>query len=340
MRFTLKHASLERLQSLEVFMRKFSFLFIFLLSFSSFAAKELVDKILVVVNNETVLLSDLKKLQQRIQKPGAVDDTLLLGEKPETLKGDRKAQIDFLIREKLVESEIKRLNFSVTDDRVESEMNTLAKRAQMSRADFNKYIARQGFTEAEYKSILKTRLERQSFFESEIVSKLRITDEDAFGEFQSKNPNYRPNVNEFSIAQIFFSPKKGGAQAALDRANAISNRLHAGENFETLANQNNETPGANKDGVVGTFRSGEFLPEIERAVGSLSANEVSGVIKSPAGYHIVKVLSKKTTMDPNFLKVKEMIKASLVEKNFQRQLKNWFEVKKQDAYIYNQASTN
>lgn len=319
-------------------MRLFIFSILFFCGLSSFAAKELVNKVLVVVNSETVLLSDLKKLQTRIQKPGAIDDTLLLGEKPESLKNNRKAQIEFLIREKLVESEIKRQNFSVTDERVESEMNNLAKRANLTRPDFNKFIARQGFSVEEYKEILKARLERQSFFESEIVSKLRITDEDAYGEFQSKNPNYKPNVNEFKISQIFFSPKKGGPQGALDRATAVASRIQAGESFETLANQLNETPGANKDGFLGTFRSGEFMAEIERAVGNLSANEVSGVIKSPAGFHIVKVLSKKTTLDPNFVKVKEMIKASLVEKNFQRQLKNWFEVKKQDAYIYNQSS--
>lgn len=321
-------------------MRVLTISIILFLSLSSFAAKELVNKVLVVVNSEIILLSDLKKLQQRIQKSGAIDDTLLLGEKVETLKNDRKAQIDFLVREKLVESEIKRQNFAVTDERVEAEMNSLAKRAQMSRADFNKYIGRQGFQVDEYKEILKARIERQSFFESEIVSKLRITDEDAYGEFQIKNPNYKPNVNEFKISQIFFSPKNGGGQSALDRANAIASRIQAGESFEALANQNNETPGANKDGVLGTFRTGEFLPEIERAVSGLSTNETSNVIKSNVGFHIVKVLSKKVTQDPSFLRVKEMIKASLVEKNFQRQLKNWFEVKKQDAYIYNSSTTN
>ncbi len=319
-------------------MKYLFFALFFCVTATSFAAKELVNKILVIVNSEIVLQSDMKKLEERIQKPGAVDETLLLGEKLDSLKNNKKAQLDFLIREKLVESEIKSKNFAVTDDRVEAEMTTLATRAQMSRPDFNKYVGRQGFTVEEYKEILKARLERQSFFENEIVSKLRITDEDAFGEFQAKNPKYRPNVNEFKIAQIFFSPSKGGGQAALDRAKAISNRIQAGERFENLANTNNETPGANRDGVLGTFKSGEFLPEIESAIGNLSANEVSGVIKSAAGFHIVKVLSKKTTVDPNFLKVKEMIKASLVEKNFQRQLKNWFEVKKQDAYISNQTS--
>ncbi len=314
--------------------------FIVLLSQSLAFSKDVVDKILVVVNSEIVLQSDLKKLQDRIQKAGAIDETLLLGEKIDSLKNNRKAQLDFLIREKLVESEIKRQNFTVTDDRVESEMNQMAKKAQMPRPEFDKYVGRQGFLVEDYKEILKGRLERQSFFENEIVSKLRITDEDAYSEFQTKNPNYRANVNEFKIAQIFFSPRKGGGDSsALARAQSAVSRIRAGERFETLANQLNETPGANADGVLGTFKSGEFLPEIEKAVSGLSVNDVSGVIKSSAGYHVVKVLSKKTTVDPNFVKVKENIKASLVEKNFQRQLKNWFESKKQDAYINNQDST-
>lgn len=315
---------------------KNAFVFLLLILCSSHSqSKELVNKILVNVNTEIVLQSDLKKLQERLNKNGAIDESLLLGENKETLLNNPTSQIDFLIREKLVESEIKRLNYAVTDDRVEAELVQMSKKAQMSRSEFGKYLLKQGFQIEEYKEILKTRIERQSFFENEIVSKLRITDEDAYSEFQIKNPNYRPNVNEFTIAQIFFNPKKGGAEAALQRANLAIQKIN-NESFESVANAVNETPDANKDGYLGTFKSGEFISEIEKAIGSLAANQVSAVIKSHAGYHIVKVISKKTTLDPNFLKVKDMIKSSLIEKNFQRQLKNWFETKKQDAYILKQ----
>lgn len=308
-----------------------------ILIFSFFAqAKEVVNKIIVTVNSEIILQSDLKKLQSRLGKAGAVDETLLLGEKMESLKNNRKAQLDFLIREKLVESEIKRQNFSVTDDRVESELNLMAKKNQLSRADFDRVLVRQGFSVEDYKEVLKSRIERQSFFESEIISKLRITDEDAYNEYQIKNPNYRPNVNEFSISQIFFTNKKGGPAAANERALSVSNRIIAGEKFEDMANRNNEAPGASPDGYLGSFKTGEFVPEIEKAISRMTADQVSTPIKGPNGYHIVKLLSKKTTVDPNFLKVKEVLKASLVEKNFQRQLKNWFESKKQDAYIKTQ----
>ena len=272
-------------------------------------------------------------MQTRLKKQGAVDETLFLGEDPEAVKNNKKSQLNFLIREKLVESEIKRLGMSSSDEQVNSELLQLAKKNQMTVSEFTNVIASQGYTTEEYKVILKSRTERQAFFEKEIVSKLRITDEDAFGVFQSKYPNYRPRLGEFKISQIFFSNKKGGPAAALERATAALERLHKGDSFEVLANQLDETPGANKDGVMGVFKSGEFLPEIENAIGELSINSASGVLRGPNGYHIVKLLDKKAVMDPNFLKIKESIKATLVQQNFERQLKNWFELKKLDSNI-------
>ncbi len=302
---------------------------------TSFAAKEVVDKVLVSVNSEVILLSDVKKLQSRLTKPGSIDESLLLGEKIETLKNNRTAQLQFLIREKLISAEIKKQGLSVSKERVETEMLQMAKRGQMTRAEFLIYLNKQGFNLEDYREVLRNKLERQTFFESEIVSKLRITDEDAYGEYQIKNPKYLPNVNEFKIAQIFFDPRKTGAEAALVRAKNSLEKIKSGESFETVANRDSEDSTGNKDGYLGAFKTGEFNSEIERAVTGISPGEYTDVVKSKDGYHIFKLLSKKTTVDPQFLKYKEAIKSSLIEKNFSRQLKNWFESKKQDAYIKN-----
>ena len=296
-------------------------------------AKEVVDRVVATINSEIILLSDVKNMQNRVKKQGSIDETLLLGDSPEVIKTDRKSQLAFLIREKLVESEIKRLGMSASIEHINSEFAQMAKKNQMKPDEFEKFLATQGFKPEEYKEILKARFERQTFFEKEIVSKLRITDEDAYGVFQTKYPNYRPRVGEFKIAQIFFANKKGGSSGALERATSALKRLNSGEPFESLANQLDETPGSNKDGVLGVFKSGEFLPEIEKAIGDLAVNTASGILRGPDGYHIVKLLDKKTVVDPNFLKVKESIKATLVQQNFERQLKNWFELKKLEANI-------
>lgn len=320
-----------------LFMKLFaaSFLFSSLVIASPAQAKEVVNKIITIVNEEIILQSDLADMDKRIERIGAVDETLLLGEKASSLKGNKKAQLEFLIREKLVDSEIKRQNMTVSDEQVTAEITQMAKKNQMSTADFANYMKSEGYTVDQYKVVLKARMERQTFFERDIISKLRITDEDAYSVYRSKAPNYRPSVSEYRIAQIFFSTRKGGDTAALSRARAASDRLRSGESFESLANQLDETPGANKDGVLGTFKSGEFAPALERGVESLSIGETSGIIEGSTGYHIIKLLSKNTILDPNFVRVKEQIKAGLVQQNFERQLKNWFEIKKSQAYIEN-----
>jgi peptidyl-prolyl cis-trans isomerase SurA len=85
--------------------------------------------------------------------------------------------------------------------------------------------------------------------------------------------------------------------------------------------------------MLGTFKAGEFLPEIEKVISGLSANEISKPIRSKSGIHIVRVISKKVISDPKFEKEKEKIRAELFEKSFQKHLKIWIENKKEDAFV-------
>lgn len=295
-------------------------------------AKEVVNKVIAIVNSEPILQSELNSFASRLKKDGAIDESLILDETPATLKSDTKKQLDYLIREKMIESEVKKLNLSISEERIDSEMTTLATRNHMSKAQLSDFIKKQGYTLQEYRDNLKGRLERQSFFEAEVISKLRITDEDAYNEFRQKNPKYIPSLNEYTIAQIFIPFKKIGESVAAEKAITIRKKIGP-ESFESVANAYNDGTTAAKDGLLGTFKAGEFIKEIELEVSKLSDGEVSQPIKSRQGLHIVKVLNKKNSQDPQFLKIKDQIKSYLVEKNFKRQLKNWFESKKQDSYI-------
>ncbi|XGC80881.1 peptidylprolyl isomerase [Bdellovibrio bacteriovorus] len=294
---------------------------------------ELVEKTVAIVGSEVVLESDFKDLEKKLGKQGLVDESLLFGKPIESLKGNRQAQLDYLINESLLQSEIKRLNLSVTADRVESEIKDMAKRNNVSESELFNIIKGQGISAAEYKNFLKQSIEKRSLMDSEIISKLRISDEDALNEYLKKNPNAGPSIDEFSVAHIFFSPKKGGGEAALKRAETVLIKLRNGENFETLAQQHSEDPNFSAGGSLGTFKSGEFLPEIEQAISSLKANETTGIVKSRMGFHIVKLTGKKLTTDPKFEAAKERIKAFLLEESFKRQLKTWLANKREESFV-------
>jgi parvulin-like peptidyl-prolyl isomerase len=315
-------------------MNKFRQLFLTVLIFSPLISQaEVVERIVAVVNNEIVLLSDFKTLQHQLKTPGLIDEALLGDKTIESLSKDRKVQLDYLINEKIMESEVKRLNHTVTMERVDQEIRDKAKANNVSVNDILAAFKAQGISPAEYQAYLKGKIEKQALIEAEVASKLRISDDDALSEYLKKNPENKSTVNEFTVAHIFFDPSKGGSDAAFKRAQEVLQRLRAGENFESLAEIKSEDPHFTTGGLLGTFKSGEFLKEIEDAIQNMTAGQISGVVKSRMGYHIVKLLGKKLTADPKFEREKEKIKASLFEQNFKRQMKNWLAAKREDASI-------
>ncbi|WP_413289499.1 peptidylprolyl isomerase [Bdellovibrio sp. HCB337] len=294
---------------------------------------EVVERIVAVVNNEIILESDFKELQKKLKTPALIDEAMLSGKSVEDLKKDRKVQLDYLINEKIMSSEIKRLNHSVTMERVDQEIRDMAKKNNVTVNDVLAAFKAQGISTSEYQAFLKEKIEKQSLIEAEIISKLRISDDDALAEYLKKNPQNKSSVNEFTVAHIFFNPKKGGSEAAYKRAEAVLTKLRSGENFETLAEQNSEDPNFTSGGLLGTFKSGEFLKEVEDSIQGLNAGQTTGIVKSRMGYHIVKLLDKKLTTDPRFEREKEQIKASLFEQNFKRQMKNWLLSKREEAFV-------
>lgn len=312
-------------------MTRFLFLPLLLIPFISQA--EVVERIVAIVNNEIILESDFKELQHKLKTPALIDESMLSGKSLDDLKKDRRVQLDYLINEKIMASEIKRLNHNVTMERVDQEIRDMAKKNNVTVNEIMAAFKAQGISAAEYQVFLREKIEKQALIESEIISKLRISDDDALAEYLKKNPGNKSSVNEFTIAHIFFNPKKGGTEAAFGRAQAVLTKLRAGENFETLAEQNSEDPNFTSGGLLGTFKSGEFLKELEDSIQELSASQTSPVVKSRMGYHIVKLLNKKLTTDPKFEREKEKIKASLFEQNFKRQMKNWLISKREEAFV-------
>ncbi|MFZ4403264.1 MAG: peptidylprolyl isomerase [Pseudobdellovibrionaceae bacterium] len=311
----------------------FGKLFFFLVFFRIFSTQaEVVERIVAIVNSEVVLESDFQNLKNSIHKPGLVDETLI--NKPlADLKSNRKLQLDYLIHEKLIEAEIKRLNLSVTTDRVDQEIKELAKKNSISQEEMLLAIKSQGVTIAEYRDFLKNKIEKQSLIDSEIISKLKVSDEEALNEYIKKNPNAKSSVDEYSISHIFFNPKKGGAKGASERAEKVLSDLKQGKSFESLAESYSEDSNFSASGFFGTFKSGEFLKEFEEAVINLKPNETSQVIKSKKGFHILKLLSKKVISDSNFEKQKNNIKSELLEVKFKQQFNLWLQIKKEEAFI-------
>jgi peptidyl-prolyl cis-trans isomerase SurA len=313
--------------------RPLLFLFLCLASSLNSWGLELVDKTIAIVNNEPILLSDLKQLENRLSKSAMIDDLMLLESSTEALRKDAKAQIQFLINERIIDSEVKKHNLSVTMERVDQEIRDIARRYNLSKEDLLKTLQSQGIDIAEYQLFMKQRIERQSLIEQEITSKIRLNDEDVLAFYNSESGRKLNQVYEYGLGHIFFDPNKNGPDSAQERAEKTHAQIRQGQSFDSLLNKHTEDTDTAANGFLGTFKSGEFSPEMEYAVKNLNIGETSGVVKSRSGYHILKLVSKKRIPDPEFDKNKEKFRGLLFERVFKRQFKSWIEQKRDDSSI-------
>lgn len=298
------------------------------------AFAEIVDKTVAIVNNEVILESDIRTLENNISKPGAIDEALLNGKKPEDLKNNRPLILDYLIFDKILASEIKRLGHTVTAERANQEFKDIAKRNNLDEGQLVASLKTQGINVEEYKTFIKNRIEKQGLLDGEIASKLRISDDEAFSAYMKTKPTAKGRIKEVSLSHIFFNPKKsGGPDGAAQRASVVLEKIKRGEKFESLAEQYSEDADFTAGGSFGVFKTGELSSEFESAISLLEVGKTSELVPSKRGIHILKLTAMKEIPDPDFEKEKEKIKASLLDAAFSKQFKAWLSRKKEEAFV-------
>lgn len=310
----------------------FSFIFASLILTNAFSSV-LVDRIVAIVNSEIITESDLKKFSKKIEQAGTIDELLLFKRSVSDLKKDRKLALDYLINEKILTSEIKRLNLSVTIERVEQEIRDIAKRNGMSRAELLNAIKAQGISVADYQDFMKDRIERQALIEQEISSKIKVSDEDVMAEYIRDFPNNKTGSYEYKISHILFNPRKGGVEAAESRADAVYGKLQNGADFTEMAEQNSEDSNYTNGGFLGSFKSEDLTGDMKSALENMDIGDISRPIKTRSGIHIFKVTEKKVISDPLFEKNKEKIRSKLFDRLFQKHFASWLDNKKDLAFV-------
>jgi peptidyl-prolyl cis-trans isomerase SurA len=291
---------------------------------------DVVDKIVAVVNDEIITQSDLSIYKSRLKSDTLVDGMLLMFRDKKTLLGNDKELLNHLIEEKVIDSQVKIKEMSVTIERVEQEIRNVAKKNRIGRADLIATLAKQGIKFSEYQAFIKQMLERQALIEREVSSKIKISDEEVGQYFAQKNG--RKQAYEYRLQHVLVSYKNGKAEA-LEKANSVSKQLAQGSSFSRMVQQYSDDSSSGSDGTLGTFKTGELSKDFEQAVNGLSIGDVSQVVAGPSGYHIFKLVSKTLIPDPALTAQREAIRNEMFSVAYKEQIKGWLQVKRQEAFV-------
>jgi len=180
--------------------------------------------------------------------------------------------------------------------------------------DFTKAMKEMDMEEKDLRDYTRRDLIITNFVEKSIIPKVKVSEEDA-RKFYDENPDKftRPETVKASHILLGVDPKASAEEkkAAREKAEKLHKELKAGADFAALAKVNSTDSSSQQGGDLGYFAKGQMVPDFEKAAFALKPGEISDVVETPFGYHIIKLVEKKPTEKVDFKDVKPRIEEFL-----------------------------
>lgn len=255
------------------------------------AQKQVVDELIANVGTEIVLLSDLEEQY-----------SLLLAQQGTLPPDARCAILEQLLTQKLLVNQAKLDSVEVSDDEVEAQLNARIEQIlSYMNNDVRQFEEYYGQTIAEVKEAFREDLRDQMLAErmrSQIVADITVTPSEVV-EFYNRIPHDSlPYFNsEVEVSEIVVKPQPNAEEKAEARQQLEELRrriVEGGEDFGELARKYSDDFGsARLGGDLGWAKRGKFVPEFEAAAYRLEPGEISDIVETEFGYHIIQLLERR-----------------------------------------------
>jgi parvulin-like peptidyl-prolyl isomerase len=294
------------------------------------ASAEVVDKVIVVVNNEVVSQKEFDRAFIPLKKSY---ETNFQGEElAKRLEDAKKALLEQIINTKLAISLAKAAKVEVKEADLQKRIDTI-KGYYGSEDEFNKELAARGTAYPEFVKEVKEQMMAQDIVDKEVASKIVIAPAD-INKLYETNKEKLIAPDRVKLKGILVKRGEGVDDAAakkkIDEALA---KIKAGEDFGKVAAQYTEGPYVDNGGDMGFVMKGQLLPEIDAVVFAAAKGTVTAVVETKLGYHIFKIEDVEKTRQLSLDEVADFLRGQIFRKKFEEELTKWLEEKRKNAYI-------
>ena len=283
-----------------------------------------VGSVVVTVNGENLIAAELS---QEVQKLVPMEASYHGGMSAEKVKNIQTKALATLVEKELQYQDGLARGVKLDSKAVDESYNRVIEN-YASKREFNKAIKQAGFTEKLLKRFIARDLLSEKLRKQEVDDKVRITDA-TVAEYYETNKNRYMKPEEYRATTILVKvdPSSNAEERAKrkERAESLMAKVKEGADFGQLAYENSDDMSRIKGGDTGYFHLGRMVQEFEEAVKKLKVGEVSGIVESMYGYHIIKLTDKKDPRQIPFEEIKDKIRTQLVEKEKKRLFDEWME---------------
>jgi parvulin-like peptidyl-prolyl isomerase len=288
------------------------------------AMAEIMERIVAVVNGDVITLTELNSAFEPFEK--RIEEGYKGPDKEKVIAENRLAMLNKMIDNIIIDQEAKKSQMIVKDEEVTDTINDFLSRRKMKMDDLMTELAKENSSIEAHRKEVKAHLLRMRLLRREIKSKIAVT-EDEIGEYYRKNRDAYEGKEAVRIKQILILFPKGAdakTKAKLrEEMDAIHKRLLNGEQFELVVAQYSQGPSAATAGDLGFLEKGSMLPAVEGVAFGLKKDEISKVIESPIGLHIIQAVDRRGAGIKPIESVREEIKTKLEEGKIERKYEEW-----------------
>ncbi len=202
---------------------------------------------------------------------------------------------------------------------------------------FDEQLSKIGRTMDQIRAEVRRMVVVEAFIEAEFASKVKIGD-DQIKAFYDEHPEYFEKPAQIRASHILITVPPGATddvkktkRAAIDKARE---RVTTGkEDFAKVATEVSECPSKQNGGDLNFFSHGQMVPEFEKVAFALKPDEISEVVTTQFGYHIIKRTGEQAAEKRPFDKMKDSIAKFLKKREVDKQLGQFVEAQKKTAKI-------
>lgn len=260
-----------------------------LFSVSSYS-QEVLDKIVAVVDNEFILKSELEFQTNMVATQRKIDPN-----SPEL----QKQVLNSIIEEKLIYAQANFDSIMVSDEEIANRIDYQLNVFKQQYGSIEKVEQMYGMSIEKIKRELRDEV-RKSLMIQKLQEKNFASIEASRREVETFFSTYKDSLGvipeKVKISHIYRNPKASSTNKDKYRqfAKAILDSIKNGSDFAEMAKKYSEDPGsAVQGGDLGFVKRGVFYPEFEAASFTLETNQISEIVESPVGYHIIQMLERR-----------------------------------------------
>jgi peptidyl-prolyl cis-trans isomerase SurA len=297
---------------------------------------ELVDRVVAIVNDDVITLSEVneagKAIFQRVAEQEPADQL------NDTLQKARESVLNSLIDRKILVQEAKKRNITVEDVDVDLALQRILERNATTMEQFREELAAMAMPLDQFRQNLRDQILSSRLVNYEVHSKVIIPEERIIDYYDM---HYTEHVGEggFYILQIGINfDKKNGKtdEETRQKAKRIHSLAASGQDFRELARQYSDLPSAADGGDLGVFQANEMASYMREPLLQLRPGEISQIVETPSGLQFFKLLSSQegeiVTKAP-YESVKEEIRQILYKQEMEERYDDWMKKMRDQAYV-------